>query len=392
MAKRLKIGLIYSYNKDWVAGAYYILNLIHALKLQSDENKPELTILSYSSDELNMIKQTSYPYLKFHQLYEKDFWVSYTLFERIVNKIKRVFGGKNIFYREQTYKRLKIKLDLLFPSTKHVYFSKVKNKLFWIPDFQEHFLPQFFSEQEISTRKMHQKMLADNSCSIVFSSNNALKHFKTLYPHSKSKTYVLQFAVTHPSYKNIPTDLLFSKYDIHQPYFFCPNQVWAHKNHITILKAIKNLNEQGQDNMLVIFSGKESDYRNPYFFSELKKYITDNMIEDYVKFLGFIDREDQLQLMNHSICIIQPSLFEGWSTVIEDAKSMEQYIIASDIEVHQEQLLNNVTFFNPVNIDQLAATMRTFLNNPPTKTINDYDNNVLKFGKTFTEIVKKEIM
>ena len=51
MAKRLKIALIYSYNKDWVAGAYYIINLIQALNRQSDESKPELMILSHSQEE-----------------------------------------------------------------------------------------------------------------------------------------------------------------------------------------------------------------------------------------------------------------------------------------------------------------------------------------------------
>ena len=338
MAKRFKIALIYSYNKDWVAGAYYIINLIQALNRQSDESKPELIILSHSQEEFQTVKDTGYPYLKFQQLYEKDFWVSYTLPERIVNKTCRFLVGKNSIYREQTYKRLGIKLDLLFPASTHIYFSDVKNKLFWIPDFQEHFLPQFFSEDEINSRKAYQKSLADNSCPIIFSSNNALEHFKEIYPNSRSKTFVLQFAVTHPNYKSISTDTLFVKYNIDKPYFFCPNQVWAHKNHIAVLKAVKILKTEGTKDLLVVFSGKEVDYRNPAFFGELKNYITENGIEDCVRFLGFIDREDQLQLMNNSISVIQPSLFEGWSTVIEDAKSMGQYVIASNLEVHQEQL------------------------------------------------------
>ncbi len=41
------------------------------------------------------------------------------------------------------------------------------------------------------------------------------------------------------------------------------------------------------------------------------------------RFLGFIDRGEQLQLMKNSIAIVQPSLFEGWSTVVEDTKAMQ---------------------------------------------------------------------
>jgi glycosyltransferase involved in cell wall biosynthesis len=198
----------------------------------------------------------------------------------------------------------------------------------------------------------------------------------------------LQFAVTHPNYKSISTDTLFVKYNIDKPYFFCPNQVWAHKNHIAVLKAVKFLKDHSRNDVLVVFSGKEVDYRNPDFFAELKKYILENGIEGSVRFLGFIDREDQLQLMNNSISVIQPSLFEGWSTVIEDAKSMGQYVIASNLEVHQEQLLNNVVFFNPADATELVDIMKKLIDKPAIKTSNDYQDNINKFGKTFLEIAQ----
>ncbi|MBA3706870.1 MAG: glycosyltransferase family 4 protein [Bacteroidetes bacterium] len=387
MAKRLKIGLIYSYDKDWIAGAYYILNLIHALNLQSDENKPELLILSHSKEEFDTVKQTGYPYLKFKQLYDKNFWASYNLLERGINKISKIITGKNILYREHTKKRLNAKLEILFPASDHIYFSTVKNRIFWIPDFQEHFLPHFFSQQEILTRKKYQKQLADNSYPIVFSSNNALNHFKSIYPDSQSKTFVLQFAVRHPHFQNIPVDHLLSKYLIDRPYFFCPNQFWAHKNHMKVLKAIKILKEQGHKNILVVLSGKESDHRNPGFFKQLKTFVSENGIENNVNFLGFIDRSDQLQLMNNAIAVIQPSLFEGWSTVIEDAKSMGQYVIASNLEVHIEQLSDNCTFFDPNNENELAGYLEKFIREHPAKKKMAYHNSVTEFGEQFIKIV-----
>ena len=164
--------------------------------------------------------------------------------------------------------------------------------------------------------------------------------------------------------------------------------MWAHKNHIAVLKAVKILKTEGTKDLQVVFSGKEVDYRNPAFFGELKNYITENGIEDCVRFLGFIDREDQLQLMNNSISVIQPSLFEGWSTVIEDAKSMGQYVIASNLEVHQEQLLNNCVFFNPSDANELAKIMKCFIDKPPIKAKGDYVNNISQFGKIFLGIAK----
>jgi glycosyltransferase involved in cell wall biosynthesis len=50
--------------------------------------------------------------------------------------------------------------------------------------------------------------------------------------------------------------------------------------------------------------------------------------------------------MKHAVAVIQPSLFEGWSTVIEDAMAMNQSIIASDLEVNYEQLGEKGVFFD----------------------------------------------
>lgn len=42
-------------------------------------------------------------------------------------------------------------------------------------------------------------------------------------------------------------------------------------------------------------------------------------------------------LMKHAIAIINPSLFEGGSTTVEEAKSLLKVIILSGIPVHREQ-------------------------------------------------------
>jgi glycosyltransferase involved in cell wall biosynthesis len=391
MAERPKIALIYSYNSDWIAGAYYILNLVYALNKQDDKDKPELIILSYSQEEFDIIAKTHYPYLKFQHLNEKDFWASYNLLERIINKISRIVIKRDVFRKAQTTKRLKVQADLLFPASEHIYFSTIKKKLFWIPDFQEYFLPQFFSEKEITQRKNYQKALVHKSRAIVFSSKNALDHFKQFYPTATSPVFVLPFAVTHPDYKSITMKMLADKYRIHRPYFFCPNQFWAHKNHITVLKAISHLKKNGLKEVLVVFSGKELDQRNPEFIKGIKAYISEHQLEEHVRLLGFIDREDQLQLMNSAISVIQPSLFEGWSTVVEDAKSMSQHVVISSLDVHKEQLKENCTFFDPLNEVELAACLMQLMEKHPVRKEMDYEKSIHAFGNTFTKIVNELI-
>src|SRR3990172_9644127 len=55
--------------------------------------------------------------------------------------------------------------------------------------------------------------------------------------------------------------------------------------------------------------------------------------------------------------LINPSFFEGWSTTVEEAKSMGKRIILSDIEVHREQNPSGGVFFDPKNPKELAEIM-----------------------------------
>jgi glycosyltransferase involved in cell wall biosynthesis len=83
--------------------------------------------------------------------------------------------------------------------------------------------------------------------------------------------------------------------------------------------------------------------------------------------LGLIPRDDQLTMMRHSQAVIQPSLFEGWSTVIEDAKSLQVPVVASNLTVNVEQLGERGLYFNPNNPDELAGILKDY----PERNLND---------------------
>ena len=59
-------------------------------------------------------------------------------------------------------------------------------------------------------------------------------------------------------------------------------------------------------------------------------------------------RAEQLLLMKYAQAVIQPSLFEGWSTVIEDAISLQVPVIASNLPVNIEQLGDRGVYFDPL--------------------------------------------
>ena len=72
--------------------------------------------------------------------------------------------------------------------------------------------------------------------------------------------------------------------------------------------------------------------------------------------LGVVPYRDMLGLMRHAVAVINPSLFEGWSTSVEEAKSMGKAVVLSDIPVHREQAPGRGLFFDPRDPDAAVAT------------------------------------
>jgi glycosyltransferase involved in cell wall biosynthesis len=206
-----------------------------------------------------------------------------------------------------------------------------------------------------------------------------------LYPESANPTFVLPFAVTLPNLQGINMLELGKKFKITTEYFICSNQFWAHKNHIAVLKAVLELKNKGIE-ILVVFTGQPYDPRNPSHYNQLINFVETNGLVDNVLFLGFINRIEQLVLLKNSIAVIQPSLFEGWSTVIEDAKCLSVLVIASDIPVHREQLIDYHYFFAKESVSDLANIIQRVLKERPKLTIPSYKNNVTEFGTNFLNI------
>jgi glycosyltransferase involved in cell wall biosynthesis len=375
MAQRIKLGLIFKYDESWVAGSYYILNLMHALKTLPDAKQPEIILFTDHVEDQKKVEAIGYQWLT-----NKKYIPEFTAFEKIINKFSRAITQKNWIEKRMTDKDI----DYIFIQRRSWETDLISNskKIFWIPDCQELMMPELFFKRELDGRKHVYNEIITAKSKILFSSNAALNDFKSFYPQATNPLFVVNFAVVHPNFELISINDWKKKYEINQPYFMVPNQFWVHKNHKIVLEAALELKNKNY-NFKIIFTGKENDFRAPTYTNELKQFVLDHDLSDKVSFLGFILREEQLCLMKNSISIIQPSLFEGWSTVVEDAKALNQWILLSDIPVHREQLTYNVDFFKPKSADELAGLMIKHLESNHLPEVKDYKNNLLQFGEGF---------
>ena len=120
--------------------------------------------------------------------------------------------------------------------------------------------------------------------------------------------------------------------------------------------------------------------------SVLKGYIAEHNIGSYIRFLGFIDRAELLRLMKDATAVIQPSLFEGWSTVVEDAKAMAQTIILSSLDVHLEQAGDKALYFDPLDEHELARQMEKCLIQKPVFPHSPYNETIREYALKVVEL------
>jgi glycosyltransferase involved in cell wall biosynthesis len=345
VSKKIKIGFILTGDYFWIGGLYYVLNLLKALALIKNESVVCVALTGKSTPKEILKVLDDYQII---QSNIEVFSFLNRIFNRYPTRVKRQFKA--------------LSLDIIFPLLRpdQIFMQGPAKPVFWIPDFQHKFYPEFFSQNEVNRRDEVYSQIASLKNTLILSSKDALSHFEQFYPQYNCKIQILKFrSVIQPQELN-SIEMIAKKYPIEKPYFIVCNQFWQHKNHMVVVEAAQILANQGL-NYSILLTGK-ADSQFPQVFDSIQSEITKHNLNN-IHLLGFISREDQLQLMQNSLAVIQPSKFEGWSTVIEDAKTLGAKVIASDIQVNREQMKDNAAYFEAESAEQLAVLMHSALIN-----------------------------
>lgn len=395
--KTFSIGLVALGGRGWIGGGLYIAHIFESLLVwQCAHPEFQLRIYIVCSDSEQLIND--FP------VYSKaDGFIKITnqsFFTKILDKgaalLSKLLPNVSIpsvrllgFARKD--------LEFVYP------FAFSLNPLIgprsaaWIPDFQHRYLPQFFSSAEINLRDLDFESFARNSADIVFSSKDSMKSFREFYPRCRAKLHVLSFCSIPPAclWDHHP-DPIRSSYNLPIKFLLCPGQFWIHKNQSLLLRAIYELKTECQD-LFVAFTGHTYDHRFPGCFDEFLQTSHLLGVRNNIAILGMIPRIDQLQLMRASVAVVQASLFEGWSTVVEDARALGKKIILSDLAVHVEQRHPQSLFFARSSVGSLASAMCDTWNNGFPGP-DDYRENisrsetsklVLDMGECFMSIASR---
>lgn len=375
------IGFFPPKDNSWMGGVHYYCNLFHALsKLKNTCNiyvvfvgeKADQTILYMYMNHGAKIVQTSSL---------DKFSISW-----FIDRMVQVFFGTRPILN-----RLLDKHSISLVSHIQSDIGIDCPQVAWIPDFQHVHLPQMFSEKEITSRNKNFKAISKKADAVILSSYDALKDYSNFVPEYALKGRVARFVSQPPAFyfdlKESDYLVVKDKYSIDRPYIYVPNQFWRHKNHQLILEAVLLCKDRGEE-PLILCSGLMEDYRNASYADSLVEYVSKNRLTDNVKFLGLIPYRDVFTLIKFSIVVMNPSQFEGWSSSVEECKSVDKAMLLSDIAVHKEQYPESL-FFNVNSHSSLADKITQIYANADTTNdiaVASLEDRTLQYGVACADI------
>jgi glycosyltransferase involved in cell wall biosynthesis len=233
----------------------------------------------------------------------------------------------------------------------------------WMADFQHRRMRHLFSASAYWKRELGFQAEIVAGRSIILSSEDARNHCEQFYPSTRGRTHVLRFAVAaRPRADAAEITRITAAYGLPADFYFLPNQFWRHKNHECVIRALGRLKGLGRRGIVVAASGNPLDRGDPDHWRRLERLIQDLDVTENFRLLGMIPTEHLHVLLQSCVALINPSMSEGWSTTVEEAKSAGTPMILSDLAVHREQVGESAAFFDPRNDEQLAEV---FLNYVP---------------------------
>jgi glycosyltransferase involved in cell wall biosynthesis len=359
----LRIGVVDQTSAGWVAASVYSRTILSSLDHACNSAGVELFFLSGNCEQLPgkyrakpMRLSSSTDYLPAERQLRRLFGIgekSHALRgEARLRKLLRMRGESDLFGLAQQNS-----INVLLPLLDLPPWRIGLGTIGWIPDFQHVHLPEFFDQSDLDRRNTTFRRLAEKATVVMLSSEAARRDFAESVPRYAGKGRVVPFPslLAFEEFTGDPT-VTQKKFNLPEKFALVANQFWAHKNHALVVQALSQLQRK---DIHVVMTGLPSDHRDPANrnFSALLQAIAAAGLNSQITILGLAPYTDLINLMRTAALIIQPSRFEGWNTVVQDAIALGRPLLCSDIAVHHEQAPNALGFFGTDRADVLAELL-----------------------------------
>ncbi len=373
---RIAIPIVSSH--AWLGGFNYLLNLARALA--SHASHKITPVVFFGENSADIAAFAGWPGIE-------------VVVDRAFSKDGRILRVMQALLFGVDKAALKIfaaqKIDIVFEPAK--FFGRCLHQpaIAWFPDLQHRRMPHMFGHLAWLRREIGFRLQLRHRRTILVSSEDAQSDCLKYYAESHRKTRVLRFPALIEA-RDLPSDprSVLSQYKIPDQFIFLPNQFWHHKNHALVIEALGILRRRSVE-ICVVATGSFRDPRNPVLHHKLMSRLHELGATCMFRALGIVPRSHVIALLQTCSALINPSICEGWSSGVEEAKMFNVPLLLSDIAVHREQAGVGATYFDvndPMRLANiLAATIQSIVDQPRSLAVDTADA-AQSFAEAFAEI------
>jgi glycosyltransferase involved in cell wall biosynthesis len=217
--------------------------------------------------------------------------------------------------------------------------------------------PDWFTPPEVHARTQTLTRETKGATLLVAKSQSVLNDLQAFAPDRAPRLRLLNWVSHIPPqvYQDDPTRVV-AQYHLPAKFFYLPNHFWQHKNHLAVLDALEQLARR-EIYPAVVCTGGLIDQYHPQHLNHLAREISLRNLRDRFIILGSVPRADVYALMRQSICVLNPSQFEGFGMSAAEAHSLGKRALLANLPALREQALPDAVYFDPHDAQDLATKM-----------------------------------
>jgi len=244
-----------------------------------------------------------------------------------------------------------------------VWFVGPRAKMIYLPYMMivldlQHRLQPWFPEVsafgEWLVRERHYASVLPRASAIIAGTQAGKEEIVRFYQVPAERIHILP----HPtpgyalSAKAANDDEILARHGLKPGYLFYPAQFWAHKNHVNLLLALKQLSKSGLKIRLVL-SG--ADFGN---LAYVKDQIRKLELQEQVRLIGFVPQGDLPALYRGALALTYVSFFGPENMPPLEAFAFGCPVIAANVSGAEEQMDGCALLINPADPTEIAAAIR----------------------------------
>lgn len=251
---------------------------------------------------------------------------------------------------------LKEKCDLwIFPSPTSKSFQIAVPALVSIHDLMHRYerrFPESASGRLYSDRERNYAGICRRAKGVLVDSETGRRHVHESYDIPLERIHVLPYIA--PKYlRTAKTPPGFdSRYRLPEKFLFYPAQFWEHKNHKSLIAAVRTLKAEIPDLKLVLAGSPKNAY------DAVVELVHNLNLDDDVIFLGYVPDEDMPELYRRARALVMPTFYGPTNIPPLEAFEAGCPVAISGIYAMPEQVGDAALLFDPESVDGIAECIR----------------------------------